>query len=149
MPTPKIIQELVDRFAYNEGQYCSNTYNETQTRIEFIDPVFDALAWDVNNRKGYSERYKDVIHEDAIKVKGGTKAPDYCFRIGGNRVFFVEAKRPSVNLYVDPNPAFQLRRYAFSAHLSLSIVTNFKEFAVYETRIEPKQTDQASVGRVK
>lgn len=149
MPTPKIIEDLVERFAYNESQYCSNTYNETQTRREFIDPFFEALAWDVNNRKGYSERYKEVIHEDAIKIKGGTKAPDYCFRIGGNRVFFVEAKRPSVNVYDDANPAFQLRRYAWTAHLHLSIVTNFREFAVYETRIEPRLNDRASVARVK
>lgn len=149
MPAPTIIQELVERFAQNERQYCSNTYNETQTRREFIDPFFEALGWDVNNRKGYSERYKEVIHEDAIKVKGGTKAPDYCFRIGGNRVFFVEAKRPFVNIHEDANPAFQLRRYAWTADLRLSIVTNFRELAVYDTRIEPRQNDRASVARVK
>lgn len=149
MPTPKLIEELVERFTNNEKQYCSSTYNETQTRREFIDPFFEALSWDVNNRKGYSERYKEVIHEDAIKVKGGTKAPDYCFRIGGNRVFFVEAKRPAINIHEDGSPAFQLRRYAWTAALPLSIVTNFREFAVYDTRIEPRQTDRASVARVK
>lgn len=149
MPPPKIIEELVERFGYNEKQYCSNTYNEAQTRIEFIDPFFEALGWDVNNRKGYSERYKDVIHEDAIKVKGGTKAPDYGFRVGNTRVFFVEAKRPSVNLYDDAGPAFQLRRYGFSNHLPLSILTNFREFAVYDTRTEPRQHDRALVARIK
>jgi len=149
MPPPKIIEELVERFAYNEKQYCSNTYNEAQARIEFIDPFFEALGWDVNNRKGYSERYKDVIHEDAIKVKGGTKAPDYGFRVGNTRVFFVEAKRPSVNLYDDAGPAFQLRRYGFSNHLPLSILTNFREFAVYDTRTEPRQHDRALVARIK
>lgn len=40
--------------------------------------------------------YKDVIHEDQIKVGGAMKAPDYCFRIGGTRKFFLEAKKPSV-----------------------------------------------------
>jgi hypothetical protein len=149
MPAPTIIEELVERFAYNEKQYCSTTYNEAQTRIEFIDPFFEALEWDVNNRKGYSERYKDVIHEDAIKVKGGTKAPDYGFRVGGSRVFFVEAKRPSVNLYDDASPAFQLRRYAWTETLRLSIVTNFREFAVYHTRTEPRQIDRALVDRIK
>jgi antitoxin (DNA-binding transcriptional repressor) of toxin-antitoxin stability system len=42
---------------------------------------------------------KDVVHEDAIKVGEATKAPDYCFRIGGTRKFFLEAKRPSVDIY--------------------------------------------------
>jgi len=49
-----------------------------------------------HNKQGYAEAYKDVITEDAIKVGGVTKAPDYCFRIGGARKFFVEAKKPSV-----------------------------------------------------
>ena len=51
----------------------------------------------MDNEQGYAEAYKDVIHEDAIKVSTGTKAPDYCFRIGGTRKFFLEAKKPSVN----------------------------------------------------
>jgi hypothetical protein len=75
-----------------------------------------------------------VIHEDAIKVSTGTKAPDYCFRIGGTRKFFPEAKNPSVNIKDDPLPAFQLRRYAWSARLPLSILTDFQEFAVYDQR---------------
>jgi len=48
------------------------------------------------NRAGYAEAYKEVIHEDAIKIGQETKAPDYCFRIGGTRKFFLEAKKPSV-----------------------------------------------------
>ena len=31
-------------------------------------PFFMTLGWDVNNEKGYAEVYKEVIHEDAIKV---------------------------------------------------------------------------------
>jgi hypothetical protein len=48
-----------------------------------VNPLFEALGWDVYNKKGYAEAYKDVVHEDAIKVGGATKAPDYSFRIGG------------------------------------------------------------------
>src|SRR3989304_7772548 len=83
------------------------------------------------------DAYKDVIHEDAIKIGGYTKAPDYCFRIGGTRKFFVEAKKPAVDIRQDASPAFQLRRYAWSAQLPLSILTDFEEFAVYDCRIKP------------
>jgi hypothetical protein len=138
---PSKIDELVEIFDRNIDTYRSQAYNETQLRREFIDPFFEELGWDVTNKAGLAQAYKDVIHEDAIKVGGETKAPDYCFRIGGVRKFFLEAKKPSVNIKGDPHPAYQLRRYAWSAKLPLSILTNFEEFAVYDCLSRPKQTD--------
>ena len=146
--TPGQIAELVERFNRNVDAYQNQLYNETQVRREFIDPFFEALGWDVTNKAGYAEAYKDVIHEDAIKMGGATKAPDYCFRIGGARKFFLEAKKPAVNIKDDVDPAYQLRRYAWSAKLPLSILTDFAEFAVYDSRLAPKPADKSSVGRV-
>ncbi len=148
MTAPKEVLELVERFGRNRDAYCSHKYNETRLRIEFIDPFFKALGWDMSNERGYAEAYKDVIHEDAIKVGGATKAPDYCFRVGGTRKFFLETKRPSVNIKEDMDAAFQLRRYAWSAKLPLSILTDFEEFAVFDCRIKPDKADKASTARV-
>ncbi len=143
------LKELVDHFDNNLSQIKSQQYNETQARREFIDPFFTLLGWDVDNKQGYAEAYKDVIHEDAIKVGGLTKAPDYCFRIGGTRKFFVEAKKPGVNIKEDIDPSYQLRRYAWSAKLPLSILTDFEEFAIYDCRTKPNPIDKSSNGRVK
>lgn len=148
MGVPAKILELVERFGRNIEAYKSGRYNETQVRREFIDPFFTELGWDVDNTKGYAEAYKDVIHEDAIRIGAATKAPDYCFRIGGTRKFFLEAKKPSVNLKDDINPAYQLRRYAWSAKLGLSILTDFEEFAVYDCRVKPVKMDKASTARI-
>jgi predicted type IV restriction endonuclease len=148
MSPPEIIQLLTQRFEDNLPSYRSGQYNETQLRREFLDPFFEALGWDVFNKHGYAEAYKDVVHEDAIKVGGGTRAPDYAFRIGGTRKFFVEAKKPSVNIKEDISPAFQLRRYAWSAKLPLSILTDFEEFAVYDCRSKPDRSDKVSTGRL-
>ena len=113
----EVIPELVERFERQRQAYRSEHFNETQLRREFLDPFWEALGWDVDNRRGYAEAYKDVIHEDAIKIGGVTKAPDYCFRVGGMRRFFLEAKKPAINIREDIVPAFQLRRYAWSARL--------------------------------
>src|SRR3990172_12461482 len=145
---PQIILDLIARFENNIESYRSSTYNETQLRREFIDPFFDALGWDVANKDGHAEAYKDVIHEDAIKVGISTKAPDYCFRIGGARKFFLEAKKPAVNIKDDPEPAYQLRRYAWSAKLPLSILTDFEEFAVYDCRTRPQPNAKPATGRI-
>jgi len=145
---PTRICELVETFDRHIEAYRSQQYNETQVRREFIDPFFEELGWDVTNKAGYAQAYKDVIHEDAIKIGGATKAPDYCFRIGGARKFFLEAKKPSVDIKGDPHPAYQLRRYAWSAKLPLSVLTDFEEFAVYDCRMRPKHTDRADVARI-
>jgi predicted type IV restriction endonuclease len=89
LKAPKEIIELIDRFGQQLEAYQSDQYNETQLRREFLDPFFKALGWDMDNQAGYAEAYKDVIHEEAIKVGEATKAPDYGFRIGGTRKFFL------------------------------------------------------------
>jgi type I restriction-modification system DNA methylase subunit len=148
MSAPESILELIERFERNIEDYRSPNYNEARLRLEFIDPFFEALGWDVQNKQGNAEAYKDVITEDSLLVEASPKAPDYCFRFGGQRKFFVEAKKPAVNIKEDSSPAFQLRRYAWSAKLPLSILTDFEEFAVYDTRIKPEKDDKASTARV-
>ncbi|MDP2806866.1 MAG: hypothetical protein Q8O74_01865, partial [bacterium] len=144
----KKIEELILKFRQNEDSYRNGSYNETQLRREFLDPFFEALGWDVANKQGLAEQYKDVIHEDAIKVGEQTKAPDYSFRVGGQRKFFVEAKKPSISIKEDIGPAYQVRRYSWSAKLPLAILSDFEELAVYDCRQKPKPADKASVGRV-
>jgi hypothetical protein len=148
MSAPKEILSLVERFGDNLEAHLSSQYNETQLRREFLDPFFKALGWDIDNEQGFAEAYKDVIHEDAIRVGRAVKAPDYCFRIGGTRKFFLEAKKPSVSVKEDADPAYQLRRYAWSAKLSLSILSDFEEFAVYDCRVKPHKDDGAATARI-
>jgi hypothetical protein len=148
MPAPAEIIQLVERFEANLDSYRGGAYNETLLRRDFLDPFFKALGWDIDNSQGYAEAFREVVHEDAIKIGGSTKAPDYSFRIGGRRIFFLEAKKPSVVIKDDPGPAYQLRRYAWSANLPLSILSDFEEFAVYDTRIKPAPGDKPAKGRV-
>ncbi len=148
MAAPKEIIELVARFSEHVEAYRKGGLNETQLRVDFLNPLFEAFGWDVHNQQGLAEAYRDVIHEDAIKIGGNTKAPDYSFRVGGTRKFFVEAKKPSVYIKGEPEPAFQVRRYAWSAKLPLSILSDFEEFAVYDCTVRPDKTDKADKARL-
>ena len=144
------VKNLAIRFNEQLIAYKRAEYNETQTRRDFIDPFFKALGWDIDNTQGAAQSYREVIHEDKVKVGKATKAPDYSFRLsGGQRLFFVEAKKPSVLIKNDTQPAYQLRRYGWSAKLNISVVTNFEEFAIYDCTKKPNPTDKASVARVK
>jgi hypothetical protein len=139
---PDKVYRLVKHFDANRVAYKSAQFDEAQLRIDFINPLLkDGLGWDVDNEKGLLETYREVVYEDRVKVGGGTKAPDYGFYLGGQRKFFLEAKKPSVDLAGDVAPAVQLRRYAWSANLPLSILTDFEELAIYDCRFEPVKTD--------
>ncbi|HEY3396773.1 MAG TPA: N-6 DNA methylase [Armatimonadota bacterium] len=142
------VARLVARFHDHADHYRSASYNEADTRTEFIDQFFAALGWDIANKQGFAENYKEVERESSLKVGHAMQAPDYSFRIGDHRKFFVEAKKPSLSIKDDQGAALQLRRYGWSAKLPLSILTDFEEFAVYDCRPRPKATDAAAVARV-
>jgi type I restriction-modification system DNA methylase subunit len=151
MSAPSNIIQLVESFHQQIEVYRTGGLNETQTRIQFIDPFFEALGWDVRNQQQATNLYQEVIHEDSLKISdtNKAKAPDYSFRIGGTRKFFIEAKKPAVNVGQNISAAFQVRRYGWSAKLILSILTDFEEFSVYDCRIMPNKNDPAATARVK
>ena len=93
MPAPVPILSLIERFEFHRQAYILGNYNETQLRREFVDKFFSALGWDVDNNKGFSEKYKEVMHEEPVRIRGTTLFFDYTFRIGGARKFLVETKK--------------------------------------------------------
>ena len=143
MQAPQEVQKLVEKFQTEESRFRDPNYNETQVRIEFIDPLFTALGWDMRDSR-------TVVHEDRVKVtedsgKKASKHPDYGFRVAGEirPRFYVEAKKPAVNIAKDPEPAYQVRRYGWSAGMPLCILTDFEEFSIYDCRVKPEKTDSA------
>ncbi|HEW97909.1 MAG TPA: type IV restriction endonuclease, partial [Beggiatoa sp.] len=93
------VKNLQKRFSQKREIYQQTDYIEAQTRIDFINPFFNALGWDVENKAGLTESSRQVVYEDRLKIDNAPyKHPDYSFRVGGVRKFFVEAKKPSISL---------------------------------------------------
>ena len=65
----------------------------------------------------------------------------------GVRKFFLETKKPFVKIKESWEPAYQIRRYGWSAKLAVSLLTDFEEMAIYDCRIAPKQLEKASTAR--
>ena len=150
MAVPEAIQKLVEKYTFHRDAYLrgQEKFNEQQLRQDFLDPLFHALGWDVNNDKGHSEAYREVMLGEPFRVRGKTQYFDYTFRIGNQRKFIVEAKKPSVKIKDDNEAALQVRQYAWNTKLQLSILTNFEEFAVYDCTIKPENSDAANRGRI-
>lgn len=127
----KEIQTLIDKYILSKDIYETPLYDETSTRIDFLNKLFEIFGWDVDNQKLLPENLREIIHEASVNVEEDEiikkKKPDYMFQIQGRSVFFVEVKKPSVDISNSQKSVFQLRRYGWSAGMEYSILTNFKE----------------------
>lgn len=146
---PLRILDLVDSFRQLVNDNQQGTLNETTVRETFLNPFLEELGWDPRNRRHAPPGQRDVLLEDKLNIDGQTKAPDYAMVIRGERRFFVEAKRPSVNIDRSALAAFQIRRYSWSAGLPLGLLTDFEEIAVYDCRQMPELHDSPTVARIK
>jgi len=142
------VAKLCRYFATNRQAFLAPGVKEAHVRQTLIDPFFESLGWDVRNAAMAAPQYREVIPEDSLDVEGQQKAPDYTFRVGTLPKFYAEAKKCGVNLGADPGPAFQLRRYGWSAKVPLSILTDFEELGVYDCTLRPRPVDKASRARI-
>ena len=145
---PAELVELLKDFAGRLSEIKSVSYKEARLRADFLDKLFTLLGWDLTNKQGLSEVLREVIIEDALVVGEYNKAPDYCFRIAGQRKFFVEAKKPSESIESNKLHAYQLRRYGWSAKLPICLLTDFEEFAIYDCRFRPFKNDPVAKARL-
>jgi hypothetical protein len=144
---PQEVLDLLARYKREEAALQADTYGEADTRKEFVEPLFTALGWDVANVAKHAEPYKDVVNEYSLNIGGTHKAPDYAFRVGINRKFFVEAKRPGIDITKLKAPAYQLRRYGWTANLPVSVLVNFRHLAVYDCTVKPGEFDTPAAAR--
>jgi hypothetical protein len=142
------VAELCRHFTTNRRAFLAPGVKEAHICRDLIEPFFEALGWEYRGAPMIAPQYREVVPQDSLDVEGRPKAPDYTFRVGTLPKFYVEAKKCSVNVGADPRPAYQLRRYGWSAKLALSILTNFEELAVYDCTVRPKPNDRASRARV-
>lgn len=128
------LQGLVHKFEKDKRHYLEKGYPEAQVRMDFLNPLFEALGWDMENRAHKSPHERDVIVELSPET---TCRPDYNFRINGATKFFVEAKAPSVTLD-DINHIMQAKTYAWSTkEVYFVILTDFEEFKLFDASLKP------------
>lgn len=131
--------------------------DETSTREYFINPLFEALGWDVRDLAGrgalrdviYHRRLvstpevaglaawdDDLTAEELAAREPIVAIPDYTFRLENTARFFVEAKKPSVELR-RRGPSFQVKSYAWSQRVPFAVLTDFEEFRVFNCTMRP------------
>ncbi|MEQ1850877.1 MAG: N-6 DNA methylase [Chthoniobacteraceae bacterium] len=142
----KELNRLVATFEKNFAHYKKAGYDEASLRQEFLNPLFSALGWDVENKAGHIPQKREVEVESRTQIGGRAKRADYLFRTDGRDRFVCEAKKPSVDL--DAKEAFQAKRYAWNKDLPLAVLTDFEEMIIYVVGGKP-HADEPGAGEWK
>src|SRR5580658_7971632 len=128
------LESLLRKFAQDQLTYEAPGYPEAQARLDFLNPFFLALGWDIENRKFLKPHLREVVVE-RVTSEG---RPDYAFRIGDKTKFIVEAKAPSESLD-NVSHIMQVKSYAYSSQVSIAVLTNFARLKVYDATQRPDE----------
>lgn len=134
------LERLVGKFSRNQASYLSQDFMERQLQMEFIEPLFLALGWDVANKANNPPHLRDVVVEARVQDRGHKKHADYTFCIAGQPRFVVETKKPSEDLE-DPRHILQLKNYAWGLSVRFAVLTNFCYTKVYAVPAAPVKTN--------
>lgn len=137
------LARLVAQFEKNFKHYQSAAYDEASVRQEFLDPLFRALGWDVENKLGRIPQHREVEIESRTEIAGRQKRADYLFRTDRVDRFVCEAKKPAETLHA--GYAFQAKRYAWNKGLVLAVLSDFEEMKIYLVGAKP-HPDETEAG---
>jgi len=97
-------------------------YTEADTRRTFIEPLFQALGWDVYSRE-----------EVAEEVKASIGRVDYVFKLHGVSQFYLEAKALRAEL-TKPEYVKQAITYAYNKGITWAVLTDFEGLQLYNAQ---------------
>ena len=137
------LARLVDIFGRNLAAYKSAGYDEASLRQEFLNPLFRALGWDIENKAGLILQRREVETESRTQIGGRQKRADYLFRTHPTDRFVCEAKKPAEELHA--SYAFQAKRYAWNKGLALAVLTDFEEMKLFIVGGKPFK-DEPDIG---
>ena len=149
MDSKNKFSSLVERFlAARDNGLLQNASEET-VRM-WINDMLEVFGWDVNNtRQVMQERTLKRSEREKLHGIGSSYVkPDYTLMNGNKRLFFIDAKKQSVDIKNDKNVAFQIRSYGWSIGAPYSIVTDFEELAIYDCTAMPNATDTSDFARI-
>jgi len=97
-------------------------YQETEVRTNFIDVLFAAIGWDMDDR--------EQVERETSVIEG--KRPDYIFKLDGVPHLFLEAKRFTEDARAEQWARDAITK-AYNKGVGWAAVTNFTDLVVYDS----------------
>jgi hypothetical protein len=142
------LTELVQRYQdYKKNGRLDLSSEETiRTWINELLAIFDWNVMDTSQilqEKVLSKEEKERLEA----IESTSTRPDYTFKIGNQKLTFLDAKAVSVNIQTSNSSAFQIKSYGWSILAPCAFLTNFEELAIYDCTYVPNKEQSANLGR--
>lgn len=141
------LQILLER--YNQTTRLEAKENVSEETIRtWLNEFLGLFGWDVKNtHEVIQERcLRGVAGERLREIQSPHRKPDYILINGTNIKSFLDAKAPTVDIINDPQVAYQIRSYGWSAQVPCAFVSNFDTFVIFDTRMSPTPDMPANYG---
>lgn len=127
------LQILLER--YNQTTRLEAKENVSEETIRtWLNEFLGLFGWDVKNtHEVIQERcLRGVAGERLREIQSPHRKPDYILINGTNIKSFLDAKAPTVDIINDPQVAYQIRSYGWSAQVPCAFVSNFDTFVIFD-----------------
>lgn len=121
------VKQLIEKYERVKSQERAKEYSEQTTNKDFIMPLFEALGWDVYNKKTDDE----VTAEESVSKK----RVDFAFRLNGMAKLFLECKALKVDLEQE-KWAEQATNYAHIKGVVWAALTNFESIKIFNSQLK-------------
>ena len=149
MPAPATVKELIERFGSHVDSYRRVNTTRPRSAGSSSTPFSRPWAGTSTTARATPRRTRKSSTRTRSRSAAGPRPPTIVSgpAAGSGASSSRPRNPPSISARRSARP-IQLRRYAWSAKLPVSILTDFAELAVYDCRIRPEKNDKASTARI-
>ena len=121
-----------------------------QTIRSWTHDFLTIFGWDTKETSSINQE-KQLLKKEKEKLKeinSTSNRPDYKLLVDGKAITFLDTKNIDVDISQSKKSAFQIKSYGWSISAPCAFITNFDEFAIYDTTYKPDISQEANFGRI-
>ena len=150
MAAPQAVRRLVDKYEAERHEARTGGADAARVRAKYVRDLLKLLAWE--NQPGLQGENEagTIVHEHRLQTVASQerRPPQYSLLVGGVRKCFVAIAPDSPSVDDHEAPAFHLRRFAWSADVPASLLSDFEDLSIYSGRVRPHPGDAADAGLI-
>lgn len=145
----KALKELIENYKDVRSKTNDKDISE-QTIRSWIQSFLEIFGWDTKDTSSIiqEKQLSKTEKEKLDTINSTANRPDYKMIVRGRATAFLDTKNIDVNIKTCKKSAFQIKSYGWSISAPCSFITNFDEFAIYNTTYIPDAEQETNFGRI-